>query len=628
MREDYCAACQKLLTYCIVDSEKDDPSPMQANQQSWLARLETRSLRPRIADIPTSDLSRGLLLRVFRVRARWRLLILAVALLSAIAGLTGPYFQKLFVDSILATEAPTTGELALWVTLAFLSLLATQVFGAVCRLLCSREAAILHRWLARAMYEHVLRLSQSSRRSQTVGEFVNSYAQDISAAVMLVDELLPVFLLSIIPIIVAPIAVGAYFSTPALPLVLVSLASLSVLMYLALRQSGFFSAFKKLASDRLAVVNEWLQNIRIIRILGWTEIFEEKIFSTRRLETDNRLQMVTNGSAMNALAQVVPSFISITGIASIVFAQGEVSPGEVFGLLWVLSIFLTRPIRSLPFNVVVFLDGRTSCQRLERLFALPRENLEGRKVTMEGAAIGDDALRVEGLNLTIHGISLLEDISFLIRQGEFVAVIGEVGAGKSLLLDSLLREAPAEFRRYEIEGQDALSMNLDSLRAAYAFVPQEGFVMSSSLRDNVAFEYETPDLLDSEVLSSLRLSSFDIEGSLDTEIGERGVNLSGGQRQRVNLGRAHFSRRPVVLLDDCLSAVDVDTERRLLDELIDGAWAQKARLLVTHRLSVLPRVDRILFMQKGRIVLEGSYDDLMRTSAEFRHFTSSLEEAP
>lgn len=602
---------------------------MHDTRQSWLSRIESRSLRPKINDLPTAELSQGLLFRIFRVRLKWRLLILSIALLSAAFGLSGPYFQKLFVDSVLARSgpAPSPAILSLWVLLAFSSLLATQGLSALCRLLCAREAALLHRWLARAMYEHVLRLSQSSRRSQTVGEFVNSFAQDIGAAVMLLDELLPVFLLSIIPIIVAPIAVGFYFSTPPLPLVLVSLASLTVLLILAFRQSGFFSAFKKLASDRLAVVNEWLQNIRIIRILGWTEIFEEKIFETRKRETLNRLHMVTNGSAMNALAQVVPSFISITGIASVVFTQGQVSPGEIFGLLWVLSIFLTRPIRSLPFNVVVFLDGRTSCQRLEKLFALPRESQDGEKVDLESPVPrkGENALCVEGLNLTIHGISLLQDINFCIKPGEFVAVIGEVGAGKSLLLDSLLREAPAEFKRYEIEGENALAIDLDSLRAAYAFVPQEGFIMSSSLRDNVAFEYETPTGVDADVLSSLRLSSFEIEDSLDTEIGERGVNLSGGQRQRVNLGRAHFSRRPIVLLDDCLSAVDVDTERRLLDELIEGAWSHKARLLVTHRLSVLPRVDRILFMQKGRIVMEGPYDELMRNSAEFRQFTSSLE---
>jgi ABC-type multidrug transport system fused ATPase/permease subunit len=212
-----------------------------------------------------------------------------------------------------------------------------------------------------------------------------------------------------------------------------------------------------------------------------------------------------------------------------------------------------------------------------------------------------------------------------------VAIIGEVGAGKSLLLDSLLREAPAQFKSYRIHADEALDQSLDLLRSHFAFVPQEGFIMSSSLRDNVVFEYGASHDHDAAVRESLSLAAFNMDSNavsagLDTEIGERGVNLSGGQKQRVSLARAHYSRRDIILLDDCLSAVDVDTERLLLDYLIEGAWADKTRLLVTHRLSVLPRVDRVLVMRDGKFILEGSYDQLMQSSAEFRELTSSMLE--
>ncbi|RYZ50459.1 MAG: ABC transporter ATP-binding protein [Proteobacteria bacterium] len=423
-------------------------------------------------------------------------------------------------------------------------------------------------------------------------------------------------------------SVGYYFSLPPLPLLIVSSFSLVLLFGMAYRQSGFFIAFKRLATERLAVVNEWLQNIRILRILGWTELFEEKIFERRRLETVNRLSMVTNGSAMSAFAQVAPSIISITGIATVVFSQRTVSPGEIFALLWVLSIFLSRPIRSLPFNLVMLLDGLSSCRRLQSLFALPTE---ARTLLQSEKDSSGLALDVEGLHLSLDGVTLIENLDLKLKKGEFVAIIGEVGAGKSLLLDSLLREAPATFKSYRIDGAEALDQSLDQLRAHFAFAPQEGFIMSSSLRDNVVFEYGASHSHDEAVRESLSLAAFSMDSTavtagLDTEIGERGVNLSGGQKQRVSLARAHYSQRDIVLLDDCLSAVDVDTERLLLDYLIEGAWAGKTRLLVTHRLSVLPRVDRVLVMRDGKFILEGTYDHLMQTSAEFRDLTSSMLE--
>lgn len=567
------------------------------------------------------------------MRPHVRVVIVALALFSAFFGLLGPYCQKLFVDAILKDSGQKLPLEYLLTTigLAFLALLLSQSLAVACKLVCSREGALLNRWLSRAIYVHGLNLSQSSRRSRPTGEFVNIFAQDVSAVTMMIDELLPVAVMSLIPFLAAPIAVWLYFSLPFLPLFLVSFLSLIVLFALAYRQANFFTAFKRLATDRLAVVNEWLQNIRILRILGWTEIFEEKIFVRRRLETVNRLAMVTNGSAMSAFSQVAPGLISITGIASVVFTQATVTPGEIFALLWVLSVFLSRPIRSLPFNLVMLLDGVTSSERLQAIFQLPvEENLRSSasRTKVEGQSI---ALEVRGLSLEIDGKTLLDDIHFQIKKGEFVAIVGEVGAGKSLLLDSLLREAPATFDSYLIDGQDALQFTLDGLRKHFAFVPQEGFIISSTLSDNIAFAYGTsPQSQERELMESLRLSSFSFENSsmkdgLNTEIGERGVNLSGGQKQRISLARAHRSQRDIILLDDCLSAVDVDTERSLLRDLIAGAWRRETRLLVTHRLSVLPSVDRILVMRDGAIILDGTYDELMRDSAEFRELTQTLE---
>ncbi|MBC7659106.1 MAG: ABC transporter ATP-binding protein [Chitinophagaceae bacterium] len=591
---------------------------------------DTLATNVQIPEVETSRLSSGLVWRIFTVRPLVRLGIISLACLSALCGLLGPYFQKLFVDAILKDSGANlpTERLILYISLAFIALLASQTLAVACKLVCSREGVLTNRWLSRSLYQHGLKLSQASRRSRPTGEFVNIFSQDVSAITMMIDELLPVAVMSFIPFIAAPVAVGFYFSLPPLPLAAVSTLSLTLLFVMAYRQSGFFIAFKRLATERLAVVNEWLQNIRILRILGWTELFEEKIFDKRRSETVNRLAMVTNGSGMSAFAQVAPSLISITGIASVVFTHTDVTPGEIFALLWVLSIFLSRPIRSLPFNLVMFLDGLSSARRLQTLFAMPLERgAEHPSLHIEPLY----ALDVKGLELTLDGVTLIKRLDLRLKKGEFVAIIGEVGAGKSLLLDSLLCEAPATFESYTIEGIDVLPLDLAALRAYFAYAPQEGFIMSSTLRDNVVFEYGASADKDEAVSRSLGLAAFALDsqamsGGLDTEIGERGVNLSGGQRQRVSLARAHYNDRPIVLLDDCLSAVDVDTERLLLDGLIEGAWTHKTRLLVTHRLSVLPRVDRVLVMHHGAIQMEGTFDELMANSEEFRDLTRSMQD--
>jgi ABC-type multidrug transport system fused ATPase/permease subunit len=180
-----------------------------------------------------------------------------------------------------------------------------------------------------------------------------------------------------------------------------------------------------------------------------------------------------------------------------------------------------------------------------------------------------------------------------------------------------------------VEGAAAAGPLDPAVRAKIAFVPQEGFIMSASLRENVAFRYlpraMSDPALDEAVLVSLNAAEFRlgqerVNDGLDTEIGERGVNLSGGQRQRIGLARAHFADRPVILLEDPLSAVDVDTEQRLIEGLLNGAWANRARLLATHRMAVLPRCDHVIFLENGRVAAEGTYIELLRLSSSFRDF--------
>ncbi|MFS4457682.1 ABC transporter ATP-binding protein [Bdellovibrio sp. HCB2-146] len=582
---------------------------------------------------------RSLFSEVVFTRFHARVIILICSLVAAVFGLLGPFFQKEFID-LLTNSKGHLPDLGLnsplaYVAGAFLCVLIAQAFSQLTNFLSAREALYMQKVFAHRLYQKTLNLKVDTMSGRPLGEIVSLYATDVQGATVFLDQTLPAGSSTLFPLILAPFAISVLFDIPLWPTLLVMLGITVFNCFMAFRQSRFFFRFKQLAAERIGLVNEWIQNIRTIRILGWTVHFEKNIFAKREIETKNRVLMVTNGQVMNAISSSITFMLNVVALGSLVLhTKHTITSGELLALLWIVGIFLTRPFRQMPWFFTFAFDSWTSLRRLEEFFATknnqtPEEenwDKEKEKLMLASEKWG---LQVRGLRLSIGKKQILKDISLEVARGEFVAIVGEVGAGKSLLLLSLLGETGAHFEKFHIEGKNALDMTLDELRSQFAYVPQEGFIMSASLRENVAFLYDIEPELDPHIEESLRLAQFDlsterVEDGLSTEIGERGVNLSGGQRQRVGLARVHYHNAPILLLDDCLSAVDVDTETRLLDDLLMGAWKDRTRILVTHRLSTLPRADRIIFLQDGKLLDQGRYEELLARNADFREYTLSV----
>lgn len=565
-----------------------------------------------------------------------RVLVLVCSLVAAVFGLLGPFFQKEFIDQLTNVssklhlvhfETPVAYVLG-----AFVCVLMAQVFSQLTNFLAVREALIMQKIFAKRLYEKTLNLRVDTMSGRPVGEIVSLYATDVQGATVFLDQTLPAGCSTLFPLILAPFAISVLFDIPLWPTVatMAGITCLNTLM--ALRQSRFFYNFKQMAAERLGLVNEWIQNIRTIRILSWTHHFERNIFAKRIVETKNRVGMVTNGQTMNAISSSITFALNVVALGSLVlYSKHQMTSGELLALLWIVAVFLSRPFRQMPWFFTFAFDSWTSLKRLESFFSTKNNETELDEVT--DPAIPKDpprtGLHVRNLNLTVSRKRILKNINLDIEDGEFVAIVGEVGAGKSMLLLSLLKETGAHFDYYNVGGVDALTAKMDDVRKNYAYVPQEGFIMSATLRENVAFLYDIELELDPKVEESLKLAQFDLsiertEEGLNTEIGERGVNLSGGQRQRVGLARVHYQKAPIMLLDDCLSAVDVDTEHKLFEQLLVGAWVHRTRLLVTHRLSALHRVDRILFMQEGEIIDQGTYEELLARNQAFREYTTTV----
>ena len=537
-----------------------------------------------------------LILFIFLSRWPYRLLIVFLAIASAVCGLLVPFFQKSFVETLLMTD------LFIAVSVAFISLTCIQLTNFV----GNREALICQSELANYLYSHILSLKSFSEK-KTIGEKLALYTTDTPSATMWLEQTLPYFLTTLFPLILTPIFLNHFYGLPYFFSFVIIGIMIVFNYFMAKRQSVFFYRFKILAGQRMGLVNEWIQNIKSLKILNWISGFEKKIITKRIEETHNRILMVTNGQIMNSFSASITFWLNLLVLVFILFHFSDrISKSDLLILLWVMGIFLSRPLRQLPWLLTMLFDALTSVNRLYEFYKL--QNIEN-SVQTNKQKNPDTVLEVENLNLSVSVKHLLCGINFKIHKNEIVALIGPVGSGKSLLLQSLLNEA---------------SMTADHFYSEpTSYLPQEPFIMNASIKDNISLDYDSTES-DITCLTALQKSEFDIlqdrlPQGLSTAIGERGLNLSGGQKQRLNLSRIFFNPQKLILLDDPFSAVDIGTEYKLIQSLIELKTNGHSILVTTQRYTFLDYCDRILYMDEGKIKFDGTYADFKKIE-NFRRF--------
>ncbi len=539
---------------------------------------------------------KDLILFIFLSRWPYRLLIVFLAITSAICGLLVPFFQKSFVETLLMTD------LFIAVSVAFISLTCIQLTNFV----GNREALICQSELANYLYSHILSLKSFSEK-KTIGEKLALYTTDTPSATMWLEQTLPYFLTTLFPLVLTPIFLNHFYGLPYYFSFVIIGIMIVFNYFMAKRQSVFFYRFKILAGQRMGLVNEWIQNIKSLKILNWISGFEKKIITKRIEETHNRILMVTNGQIMNSFSASIAFWLNLLVLVFILFHFSDrISKSDLLILLWVMGVFLSRPLRQLPWLLTMLFDALTSVNRLYEFYKL--QNIEN-SIQTNKQKNPDTVLEVENLNLSVSVKHLLCGINFKIHKNEIVALIGPVGSGKSLLLQSLLNEA---------------SMTADHFYSEpTSYLPQEPFIMNASIKDNISLDYDSTES-DITCLTALQKSEFDILQDrlplgLCTAIGERGLNLSGGQKQRLNLSRIFFNPQKLILLDDPFSAVDIGTEYKLIQSLIELKTNGHSILVTTQRYTFLDYCDRILYMDEGKIKFDGTYADFKKIE-NFRRF--------
>ena len=452
---------------------------------------------------------------IFFNRFRYRVVIVLLALLSSLCGVLLPYYQKEF-----STKLD-------YLTLVYCVILALVYFGfnQLTAFVGQNESIHAQKTLAQKIYEQTLRLKSLTLQNRNVGEIVSLYTTDVPSLTVWLEQSLPYGFTTLFPLILTPWFLSSFYGLPlklSLTLIFVLIALNGAMAY---RQSIFFFRFKKLAADRMGLVNEWIQNIRGLKILNWIDGFETTIIRKRREETRNRIAMVTNGQVMNSISSSVTFWLNLAVIGFFIWIEPkELGKAELIGLLWITTVFLSRPLRQLPWFFTFVFDAWTSYRRLAEFLTLKNK----KEIIHSEEHDANSLVEVRGLTLGMNNKPLLNIKDFKVTRPEIIALVGPVGAGKSLFLKSLAKETSFEAQRFFIG---------DS-----SYIPQEYFVMSASLRDNVNFNYQSPKSEDESIMAALKKAQFDfeldrVENGLETFIGERGLNLSGGQKQRVSLAR-------------------------------------------------------------------------------------------
>lgn len=478
----------------------------------------------------------------------------------------------------------------------------------------SRRAA---RDLQRDLFAHVERLPARFFDQTRTGDLLSRLTSDVEAVRF---SLGPGLMYVGSTTVLFPLAVVSMIDL-SLPLTLAALGPLvAIMVVVRLIGPGIMRrtrAVQESIGDLSARAQESFAGARVVRAYA-TEPVEETAFSQENMG----LVRETLGLA-NYRAMLTGSLYVLGGGANLVvlwYGGSQVISGQLdLGYLATFMLYvgmLIWPMISIGWVVSAFQRSAAAIERIDEIFDRPKEA----DVTTEPAVELDrirGALRVRNLTFQ-HAASqhaALADVSFEIEAGNTLALVGPVGAGKSTLLSLLTREYEPPSGAIELDGVDITRIPMQRLRSAYAVVPQDAFLFSTTLQQNLAYAVDG-DLEAARAREVLRIAGLDEElagfpRGLATIVGERGLQLSGGQKQRTTVARALLREAPILLLDDCLSAVDTQTEARILDALRE-AMRRRTAIVVAHRLSTVRDADRIVVLDGGRVAEMGTHADLVK----------------
>ena len=351
-----------------------------------------------------------------------------------------------------------------------------------------------------------------------------------------------------------------------------------------------------------------------------------ELMAFKKLNEENEKANVDHTRASVLLRVLVTLFVEsvisiILGYGGYLVYMDKFNPGQLVEFIGYFNS-VVFPVMAISELIDMSSRGKASLNRISKLLEADIEVKDREDAKSMPKVQGDITFK----NLTFRypgaDYDALKDVSFTINAGQSVGIVGRTGSGKTTVVDLLLRTYNVPDGTVFVDGRDVNSVKIRDLRAGCAYVPQDNFLFSDTIANNITFGTGTEDdARQAAILADVDENIQGFSGGYQTVLGERGVTVSGGQKQRISIARALIKNAPVLILDDSVSAVDTGTEKTILENL-RATRAGKTTILVAHRISTVEGMDKIIFIDEGQIVDAGSHDELMARCPAYQKMVS------
>ena len=470
--------------------------------------------------------------------------------------------------------------------------------------------------LKQRIFQHLLQLEPAYFTVNTPGDLISRATSDVDN----IRRLLGFAVLSL---------ANTFFAyTLTLPVMLslsveLTLVSLAVYPFMFL-MVHFFS--DRLRDEQTVVQEQLAEMSELVREdmsgMALIKIYAQETNERQAFNQKNQQLLAANlklAKSRNTLFPLIGGLASLSSLIIIWLGTAKISAGTLaIGDFLALLIYVERlvfPTALLGFTITAYQRGEVSIDRLETILSVtPKIQDTPDAIHVEVSKLKGELTAVN-FNYTYPGVNtpVLEHLNFTIAPGELVAIVGPIGAGKSTLANAVPRLLDIQSGQLFLDGVDITKLAVSDLRGAIAYVPQDSFLFSTTVKNNI--RYGDPITAEEDVVYAAKMAQIDAEienfpQKYETLVGERGITLSGGQRQRTALARAMLIDAPILLLDDALSSVDNQTATQILTNLSTGT-KKKTVIFITHQLSAAATSDRILVMDQGKIVQVGHHSELV-----------------
>jgi ABC-type multidrug transport system fused ATPase/permease subunit len=488
------------------------------------------------------------------------------------------------------------------------------------RLIAGRQALAVEMDMRTALYARLVRLSFSFYDRHQTGQLMSRATVDLQSVRFFLGYGLIFFFQHIFTIV----GVTIVMFVVSVKLSLVALAIMPLLIAFAYRYSHIAHPLLRDVQQKMAdvatVAEENIVGVHVVKAFAQEQAEQDKF------ETRSEAVFAQSVKANRQRAFYVPlmSFLPMFAQAAVLLVGGRmVVHGELalenFVRFSLYVTMLVMPLRQLGMWIGQAQRATASGERIFQVIDEP-EDVSDAPDARE-LPEGDGLVRYEGVSFEYaHGRPVLHEIDLEIAPGRTIALVGHTGSGKTTLASLLPRFYDVSAGRVTLDGADVRAVKLNSLRRAIGVIPQDPFLFSTTVRENIAFG--TPQATDEEIARAARLAQAQefveaLPDGYDTVIGERGITLSGGQRQRIAIARALVMDPRILILDDATASVDATTEARIRTGLTE-AMRGRTTIIIAHRLSTIALADEIVVLEDGRIAARGTQDELLGISSVYR----------